>query len=329
MITIQDVIDGETLGQKGSIRCPFHNDTHASAYYYPNGAFHCFTCQAHAKDRVDLVRKLRYPDLQYGIGLSLARAELDARGVVYVENTTIEKPEVPQVTVDAMTAFTRLASKLLAQKPDLTNGLRLTRGVQSPTSLGLGLSDQSLVTPTAQSLMSLGYSSDEIAIGMEQAGILRGPRYLLGNRITIPEIRSKKSHFYQARNLNSDRPKYLNPPIPRTLFGMESLSYDKPYVVVCEGPFDILPLIEQGIPSIALLGTGLGITDLPVEGRQVLLALDQDDAGRALTERLTKILTDDGIEVMSMSAPPPYKDYGEWITAKSIKEVIATIELSR
>ncbi len=327
MITIQDVIDG--VEGKGTVRCPFHDDTHASAYYYPGGAFHCFTCQAHAHDRVDLLRKLRYADVSYGIGMSLARAELDAKGVVHLEPIPHEKPEVPSVTIDAMTAFNRLAVKNLAGKPDLANGLRLTRGVQSPTSLGLGLADRSLVTPTAQSLLSLGYSSDDVAIGMEQAGILRGSRYLLEKRITIPEIRNQKAVYYQARNLNADRPKYLNPPIPRTLFGLESLKYDKDYVIVCEGPFDVLPLHEEGCPAIALLGTGLGLCELPVEGKQILLALDRDDAGVTLTERLTQVLAEDGCEVIAMPPPYPYKDYGEWITAKGAREVISHVELSR
>lgn len=326
---IEDVISGAITGQ-GTIHCPFHRDRHPSARYYPDGGFHCFSCGAHARDRVDLLRQLRYSDLPYGLGRSFAKAELDERGVVYIElDHPCDRPETPSVAIDAMTAFSKLAADHLAADRDLTNGLRLTRGVQSPAALGLGLSDPSLITPTAQSLQALGYAPDEISLGLEQAGLMRGPRYLLSRRIIIPEIREQKAHFYQARLLRGDGPKYLNPPISRVLFGLRSLSYDKPYVVITEGAFDALPLIEVGVPALALLGTQTTLDPELFSNRQVVLGLDQDEAGQAATRTLQQRLTDEGVESVILPPPPPHKDYGAWLATQGSDRVISEIEWSR
>lgn len=90
--------------------------------------------------------------------------------------------------------------------------------------------------------------------------------------------------------------KYYNYPqgVEKPLYGLYELTsmqdlYQPTEVVVCEGMFDTLTCWVYGKPAVALNGTGSAtqmkqLRELPV--RKLILATDNDDAGRKARERI-------------------------------------------
>jgi hypothetical protein len=85
-----------------------------------------------------------------------------------------------------------------------------------------------------------------------------------------------------------------------------------PFVFLVEGTPDVLRLADAGFIGVALLGSDasevqLGLlTDL---GKEIWVAFDDDDAGRAASERFFKKKV--GFRAVSFPVPEPYKDLGE------------------
>lgn len=132
--------------------------------------------------------------------------------------------------------------------------------------------------------------------------------------ITFP-VRDKNGDcmFVARRQVKTkvfDIPKGVNKP----LYGMYELSRVVPdKVYVCEGPFDCLRLWCNGKYAVAGFGCLFNnyqvkqLQDLPV--RSIVLALDNDEAGRKATERLKKLVTNKLIYTVEL--PEHRKDVGE------------------
>ena len=132
--------------------------------------------------------------------------------------------------------------------------------------------------------------------------------------ITFP-VRDKNGDcmFVARRQVKTkvfDIPKGVNKP----LYGMYELSRVMPdKVYVCEGPFDCLRLWCNGKYAVAGFGCLFNnyqvkqLQDLPV--RSIVLALDNDEAGRKATERLKKLVTNKLIYTVEL--PEHRKDVGE------------------
>ena len=132
--------------------------------------------------------------------------------------------------------------------------------------------------------------------------------------ITFP-VRDKNGDcmFVARRQVKTkvfDIPKGVNKP----LYGMYELSRVIPdKVYVCEGPFDCLRLWCNGKYAVAGFGCLFNnyqvkqLQDLPV--RSIVLALDNDEAGRKATERLKKLVTNKLIYTVEL--PEHRKDVGE------------------
>ena len=132
--------------------------------------------------------------------------------------------------------------------------------------------------------------------------------------ITFP-VRDKNGDcmFVARRQVKTkvfDIPKGVNKP----LYGMYELSRVMPdKVYVCEGPFDCLRLWCNSKYAVAGFGCLFNnyqvkqLQDLPV--RSIVLALDNDEAGRKATERLKKLVTNKLIYTVEL--PEHRKDVGE------------------
>lgn len=339
MTTWDEVLAGH-VPEDTRFLCPFHDDrNHPSAGFYKGGAFYCFTCGASATDAVQFVRQLLFPHEHYGDGKLFAETYIDrflpaARRSTGRQHIPPVNPPASPNAIQAMTEFSRLANDRLSTDSYLPE-LSESRGLQNPIALGLGLTDRSLLYPTRRALAANGMSVADISAAVVEAGICdEDGRYRLGQRLLIPEVRNNGVIYYQARVLPgrmSDR-KYLNPKgIAKPLFGLETLERDHAYLVLAEGTFDVLPLIEHGWSAIAVLGADIRWTELDVDqlkNRTIIVGLDNDPTGHVKGEALTAALIDMGLRATRVAAPDPHKDYGEWIAAAGIAEVTADLQFS-
>lgn len=87
-------------------------------------------------------------------------------------------------------------------------------------------------------------------------------------------------------------------------------------VIVTEGMIDALSVLSAGRPAAALLGTGFGRTDtaekLAQLRRPLMLATDNDAAGRDARQRLTSLLTAAGADVCQLTVPDRFNDLNDW-----------------
>ena len=83
------------------------------------------------------------------------------------------------------------------------------------------------------------------------------------------------------------------------------------YVCVTEGPLDAIWMNQLGYPTVALLGMSMSSKQrdllLTLPTKEIILCLDNDDAGRIGKDRAFKLL-DNKIRVSTIDVPKEYKD---------------------
>ena len=143
---------------------------------------------------------------------------------------------------------------------------------------------------------------------------------LFENRLIIPIYENNDDEetmvFFQARALYPGmRPKYLNPIKIKTSHILPPFDYEKDYVVITEGPLDMITLQKAGVNATCTFGSSISSTQidyLKSYSGKIILGYDNDKAGRAGIERM---------EVMRRMARMPsfrvcfplhgYKDWNE------------------
>ena len=103
---------------------------------------------------------------------------------------------------------------------------------------------------------------------------------------------------YYARGLDPRRLHHL-PPGEKGLFIPPNLtSPERQPLVMVEGTFDALAVVESGYPAaVALIGATLPRSGWWLETDQIVLALDRDETGRQQTPKLAQQLTNLGLKV--------------------------------
>lgn len=126
--------------------------------------------------------------------------------------------------------------------------------------------------------------------------------------------------FLQSRLLSPGDRRWLNPrasfaPNPRlAVLGVEVGSQGP--VVVTEGLMDGLSVVAGGRRAVALLGAATvneaTLARIANAASQVVLATDNDDAGRRARERLRAGLGPLGVRVAELVIPERFKDLNDW-----------------
>ena len=127
----------------------------------------------------------------------------------------------------------------------------------------------SLVPITIES----GYSEDSAVVSawsfvfgrrlFNEVEIEKEPYYLctegrFTGRLIIPFRKDDNVYYFQARSLNGDEPKYLNPASEGAVRSSDVVypfNESEDYVVVCEGPLDAVALQRQGVNATCTIGS--------------------------------------------------------------------------
>ena len=103
------------------------------------------------------------------------------------------------------------------------------------------------------------------------------------NRIIIPFFMNEKIVGWTARAMNGDKPKFISEQQPGYVFNLDNQTYDKKFVVVCEGPFDAI-----SIDGCALLGAEIKDQQdwlLKRLEKEIILVPDRDHEGPKTVEQ--------------------------------------------
>ncbi len=103
------------------------------------------------------------------------------------------------------------------------------------------------------------------------------------NRIIIPFYKDGKIVGWTARATNDAKPKFISEQQPGYVFNLDKQTYDKKFVIVCEGPFDAI-----SIDACALLGAEIKDSQnwlLKQLGKEIILVPDRDHEGPRTVEQ--------------------------------------------
>jgi len=135
--------------------------------------------------------------------------------------------------------------------------------------------------------------------------------------------------YVQTRYLASaeGRSKFENPIArlgtnPRVSFVLPASVQRRDVLLVCEGLPDAYVAASAGFEAIAVLGAGYpdrrvtdGIARRLTGARRVVVAFDNDDAGRRGTESLVRMLGERGLGTGVLSLPDGVNDISDWARA--------------
>ena len=160
----------------------------------------------------------------------------------------------------------------------------------------------------------------------------------MSTALVIPMLRADGSYSYQLRNISNDEAlKHYKPKVEEAgeaeLFNSEAIKQPKPVAIV-EGAIDALSVISAGMEAIALNGAqNKGkLYDLIQKHKAklppIILALDNDEAGRKAQAEIKKMLDKDKIQSYSINLALKYKDPNEALQKEpqAFKGLIATLE---
>lgn len=160
----------------------------------------------------------------------------------------------------------------------------------------------------------------------------------MSTALVIPMLRADGSYSYQLRNISNDESlKHYKPKVEEAgeaeLFNSEAIKQTKPVAIV-EGAIDALSVISAGMEAIALNGAhNKGkLYDLIVKHKAklppIILALDNDEAGRKAQAEIKKMLDKDKIQSYSINLALKYKDPNEALQTEpqAFKGLIANLK---
>lgn len=170
-----------------------------------------------------------------------------------------------------------------------------------------------------------------LGVGLAPAGmwwandeLLFSPVFTAVDRIVIPfRDFSGRTVGVQGRALGESRARWAGAINPEgrawSRYAAMILGTGLDVLVACEGPGDSLAVCSAGFDSFAIRGAAVVKNERLISeivsacnGRRVVIAGDQDDAGARFTEILADALTDRGVDTYVMTLPAGINDVTEW-----------------
>ena len=286
---------GIRLTGRGRVRqgvCPFHREAEGSfTVYGDTERWYCFGCGA-GGDVLDFMQRsegLSLPEVIRKLDDSLGLAPRPAnRPESALDPRTPDASVVPSRDPAVLAAAVRFYAGRLRRGPVAQEYLA-SRGIGLGDALRLGLGHAP--GHGLREALEAGGFDDE---SMRTSGLFtgRGAERFAG-MVVIPDIAGGRVGWLTGRAIDPERsPRFQALPGPKPMLGLGRLGPAPPWTVVTEGVFDWLALAQWGLPACAALGTqGLERVAAALRGcRRVVLVFDNDDAGRAASERLAELL---------------------------------------
>ena len=171
----------------------------------------------------------------------------------------------------------------------------------------------------------------------------RNVRSFFYNRLLVPIVNKKKVIGFGGRILEGEGPKYINSPDTPVfnkkehLFGIDFVRSglkDFPFVVLCEGYFDVIAMHKAGLSTaVAALGTAVTKMHLRSLGKfrkAVVIFLDGDEAGRRAAKRIAELEMPDDIDLRVAFIPDEGEDPDSLIMKKGgVEKVRRLIETAK
>jgi DNA primase len=315
--------DLRSAGRHLTARCPLpgHNDHNPSFVVYPDeGRFWCFGCQRGGDvfAFIQLVEQVSFRE-------AVERLEFNGCNAVPRGSATPPLSKAPQPphlddrALDLLTAAAEVYHAALLLNREMlqyVTGRGITQDSIRRFRLGYATGDN-----LAKYFRFRGWDPE---LGRE-LGLINDRGEFFRHRIILPEWRKGKAVYLTGRKtMDYQRVKYLGlPGAPKPLYGLES-SQGTREILICEGAFDFLTLIQWGYPAVALLGSHLKrewFSQLAFAER-LFIVTDSDEAGRTAARELVKLFGERAITVLPL---PQAKDVNELAMRPDGQQVFARL----
>ncbi len=307
--------------------CPFHSEkTPSFSVSADRQIYHCFGCGKGGGviNFIMEIENLSFPEavefLAKRAGMAIPEQE-DGR-------ESKKRRRMAELNRDAAKYFYSNLS-LPIGKPALD--YMASRRISPTTAkrFGLGYAPDSW-DGLIKAMTEKGYSEFELRdAGLVRTGKNGGHYDTFRNRLMFPVIDVKGDFIgFSGRILGDGEPKYMNSPETivfnksRNLFGLNLAKKSKNgYIILSEGNIDVVMMHQAGFDSaVASLGTSLTPEQARLISRytnEVIIAYDNDEAGRKASRRAISLLEklDLKVRVLSLSGA---KDPDEYIKTKGV-----------
>ena len=273
--------EGKSLGKKKRL------------FFYPeSNTFHCFNCSKtwSAYNWISKVCNLSKDELDYEIINNTNVIDLDKKNI---SDLFIKKKELPDLPYDSINIYDCLQQEYYSENLKFKECLsyiksrRLDTAINKSVSLFISLTD-----------------------------------IVHKNRICLPFYdRTNKIVFYQTRCIDNTNPKYMGKVgYDKTLFGIEKIDINIPYIFIFEGPIDSM-FVKNGISAAGITLTKVQknqLSEFPFHKK--IWVLDNPRFDETASEKI-KELVSDGEFVFMWKDNMPYKDFNEMCMFEELDEI--------
>ena len=275
--------EGKSLGSKKRL------------FFYPETkSFYCYNCNRswNALTWIKTVTGLSFSDIAEEIANGDFSKEIDIDFKDF-NNLVIKKPSLPSLPYDSINLFDKSQKEFYRNEKYINLALayikhrRLDVAVNRSKKLFISLTDK-----------------------------------IHKNRLCIPFLdRNGKILFYQTRALEDDgTAKYLGKyNSDKTLFNLENIDSDFPYIFIFEGPIDSM-FVKNGVSAAGLVLTGIQKTQLkefPLHKR--IWVLDNPLMDETAREKTIELMEEG--ENVFVWPKNYYKDFNQWAVEEGLDEI--------
>jgi len=323
-------------GKEIRVDCPLCSSEGNFSYSTEKPLWHCWSCGA-GGDWLDFMQKVR------GLDFQRALQELASPAGVELSPQSQQAYQAYTRKADILEEAQELFKKrLMEQGPDGEYGAVLKylaeRGYSAEEMLDMELGAYTDRGKLQEYLKAKGYSEKEIReSGLLTSGL--GEDYqlaflwrdasgraigLVGRALLSDEELKERglSKYKYSAGLHKGE----------GLIGFSSARGSE-RIILLEGVLDALYLNHKGFKSVAVGGTSLSapqLQALQLAGcKELLLAMDMDDAGYGATEKIIKSLTGSSLRAYVISLPEDFKDADELVRnrgAEAFQEAVTQAE---
>lgn len=297
--------------------CPFHEEKTPSFVITPSkGLFHCFGCDV-SGDVIGFVT--RYDKVTFPTALKTlaGRVGLELDQLMESNDSHREAPRIPPSPA-ILAKVVEHYHRTFCARSDAQEYLA-RRGLTDPKlfkDFNLGYADGSLLKRVPKN----GELREQlVALGV----VTERGRELLGGCIVVPipdPVTGEWTSLY-GRGLKTARHCYLPGPF-RGVVNYQAAKLASE-IIITESIFDALSFLQAGIRNaIPIYGTnGFTSDHLDLLKREsvetVVLALDNDEAGRKAAKSIKKKITSAGLAARSIAFPEGIKDANELLVSRN------------
>ncbi|MBE6970377.1 MAG: DNA primase, partial [Ruminococcaceae bacterium] len=315
---IVDVVSSYvTLTKKGSNYfglCPFHNEKTGSFSVAPDKQiYHCFGC-GHGGGVISFIMEIENLSFPDAVRFLAKRAGLEVPEDDSDRESSRRRQRLLQLNKDAARWFYQNLSK---PEGAAVAAYIEKRRINRKTAMDFGLgaapdSWDSLLT----TMLKNGYTKSELLEAKLVVQNKQGRLYdMFRNRLILPVINVRGDVVgFGSRVIDNSEPKYMNTPETsvyskrHNLYGINLAKKTKrPNIILCEGNIDVITLHQAGFDNaVASMGTALTTEQTRLLSRytkELVLCLDNDEAGQKATQKAISLLENSEFNVRVIQLP--------------------------